>query len=276
MLSMGDSLKGFDLERFKELAQRAKANTHSSADLEEAKYECTTCKDEEGYFIKVEEEMMVRGVLEKVLMDKWRTCSCLEKKRIAKLIKSSSITQEFRSKTFSNFDWNVHEIIKEAHKAAFEYVKKFQTVRNTRNNSVALVGRSGSGKTHLLMAVSNNLLAKGIGVVYFPWAEGFNELKNDFDKLEERISRLQKVDVLFIDDMWKGREKPTNFQIEQTYAIVNYRYMNNLPILISSERSFEEMCEYDEAIGSRLKEMSKGNTVTIKGGIELNYRLKGD
>src|SRR5690606_10917926 len=150
------------------------------------------------------------------------------------------------------------------------------TVRSTRYNSIALIGRSGSGKTHLLMAVSNNLLSKGIGVVYFPWAEGFNELKSDFDLLDERVSRLQNVDVLFIDDMWKGRSKPTDFQLEQCYAIVNHRYLNNLPILVSSEKDFAEMCTYDEAIGSRLKEMSKGNTVTIKGGIELNYRFKED
>ncbi|MFD2118157.1 hypothetical protein ACFSTH_11715 [Paenibacillus yanchengensis] len=30
------------------------------------------------------------------------------------------------------------------------------------------------------MAVSNNLLDRGVEVVYFPWVEGFNSLKDDF------------------------------------------------------------------------------------------------
>ncbi|MPU17788.1 ATP-binding protein, partial [Acinetobacter baumannii] len=30
----------------------------------------------------------------------------------------------------------------------------------------------------------------------------------------------------------------------------------------------------DEAIGSRLREMAKGQTVTLAGGMELNYRLR--
>ena len=208
-------------------------------------------------------------------MDRWKECECVEKKRIAQLIKASAITEEFAAKTFKAFDTgNIHEVVQQAYDAAYEYAKAFKTIRKQRQNSIALIGRPGSGKTHLLMAVANNLLAKGTAVLYFPWVEGFNEIKGDLDNLDERIRKLQAVEVLFIDDMWKGREHPTPFQLEQAFSIVNYRYLNNLPILISSERTFAEMCGYDEAVGSRLKEMTKGHTVTLKGGIELNYRLR--
>lgn len=207
--------------------------------------------------------------------DAWRPCGCVEKKRLARLLKASAITEEFAKKRFSNFDSkHVNEVIQEAYAVAYEYVREFAKIRTSRNNSIALIGRPGTGKTHLLMAVANNLLARGVGVVYFPWVEGFNEIKNDLSELDTRISRLQRAELLFIDDMWKGRGKPTDFQIEQAFAIVNYRYLNNMPVMISSEKTFADMCEYDEAVGSRLKEMSRGNTVTIKGGIELNYRLR--
>ncbi len=139
---------------------------------------------------------------------------------------------------------------------------------------MALLGRPGCGKTHLLMAVSNNLIQKGVEVVYFPWVEGFNELKSDFDRVEERINRLQRAEVLYIDDMFKGRKEPTDFQKEQLFAIINFRYLENKPILVSSEKSIAEMCEFDEAIGSRINEMCRDYKVTIAGGIELNYRLQ--
>lgn len=216
----------------------------------------------------------VEPVDEKDSGERWHPCKCIEQRRLAKLLRASAITEDFAKMTFGNFDCtNVPDIVGEAYEAAYEYVKAFPTIRKTRHNSLSLIGRSGAGKTHLLMAAANNLLRKGVGVVYFPWVEGFNEIRGDLDNLDERIYRLQRAEVLYIDDMWKGRDKPTNLQIEQAFALVNYRYLNNLPMMVSSERSFLEMCEYDEAIGSRLKEMSKGYSVTLAGGIELNYRL---
>ena len=137
-----------------------------------------------------------------------------------------------------------------------------------------LVGRVGAGKTHLLMAISNNLLAKGIEVIYFPWVEGFNEIKDDFSKLEEKMSRLKKCDVLFLDDIFKGRENPTAFQLEQLFGLVNYRYLNKKPVLISSEKTIAELLAIDEGIGSRLYEMCENYKVVIEGDAKLNYRLR--
>ncbi|MNH86346.1 hypothetical protein D3C73_388010 [compost metagenome] len=140
---------------------------------------------------------------------------------------------------------------------------------------MCLIGRPGSGKTHLLMATSNNLLSRGIEVLYFPWVEGCADLKADFDKLAEKMHRLQAVEVLFIDDLFKGRQKPTDFQLEQIFAIINYRYLNKLPVLISSEWTIARMCEFDEATGSRINEMCKGHKVILDED-GLNYRLRDE
>lgn len=233
---------------------------------EEANYDCPKCKDETGFLIRNDQGY-----------ESWRDCECVNKRMLERLFKASAITEEFAKKTFGNFDvGSVSEIVREAYSVAYEYVREFSNISKERQNSIALLGRPGCGKTHLLMAAANNLLKKGVGVIYFPWVEGFNEIKDDLSALDERIRRLQNAEVLFIDDMWKGSEKPTQFEIKQAFAIINYRYLNNLPVLISSERSFAEMCGFDEAVGSRIKEMCKGHTVTIKGGIELNYRLRED
>lgn len=117
-------------------------------------------------------------------------------------------------------------------------------------------------------------MGSGNQVLYFPWVEGFNEIKDDFSVMEERIRKMQRVDILFIDDMWKGREKPTSFQIEQIFAVLNYRYMEHKPVMISSERDIDQMCDIDEALGSRINEMCKDYRVVLKGGRELNYRLR--
>ncbi|MNT65772.1 hypothetical protein D3C72_2037790 [compost metagenome] len=144
---------------------------------------------------------------------------------------------------------------------------------------MALLGRPGSGKTHLLMAISNHLIANGVGVIYFPWVEGFNELRGNLDTLDTRIKALQQAEVLFLDDLFKGQElvagkEPTKFQLEQLFAIINYRYLENKPILVSSEKTIAQFCGFDEAIGSRINEMCRDYKVILNGGIELNYRLQ--
>ena len=76
--------------------------------------------------------------------------------------------------------------------------------------------------------------------------------------------------VLYIDDMLKGRLTETDVNV--MYEIVNYRYMNNLPLIISTEKNLDELLVFDEATGSRIIEMCIGNIIYLEGK-ELNYRL---
>jgi len=205
----------------------------------------------------------------------WKVCECQKKKRILHLAKASQITEEFQKLGFQNFELkDKPKIICDAYKCAIDYLKNFESIKNDRKNSIALLGRPGAGKTHLLTAICNNLILKGIAVQYMPWVETFNELRDDFGLLNERIIQMQKVPVLYIDDLFKSRKKPTDFQIEQLYAIVNYRYLNNLPLLISSEIDMDSIADIDEATGTRIYQMCKDYTVLLSSDDRsLNHRL---
>lgn len=221
--------------------------------------------------------MTIQNELQTIFMDHWVDCTCKEKKQVERAFKSSRITYEFQKKTFDSFDpYGRPQLIQGTYHCARNYVNNFEKFKGERQNSIALLGKPGSGKTHLLCAVANELIERGTQVLYFPWVEGFNEIKDDLSLTEERINRMQKVDVLFMDDMWKGRKEPTAFQIEQTFAVINYRYMNHMPVLISSERDIDQMCDIDEAIGSRINEMCRDFRVILHGGRELNYRLRDE
>ncbi|PWW06291.1 DNA replication protein DnaC [Paenibacillus cellulosilyticus] len=237
----------------------------SQVGVAEPEYKCAICKDEEGYIVKDDDDR-----------EYWRICECKSIRRVERLMRSSHITDEFRQKRFGNFNHvGRPQVVVDAFEAAREYANVFREIRSSRQNSIALLGRPGCGKTHLLMAIANKLLSSGVGVAYFPWVEGFNDLKSDLDAVAEKVYRLQQAEVLYIDDLFKGRKEVTPFQIEQLFAIINYRYLQHKPLLISSERTVSDMCEIDEGIGSRIYEMSKTYRVTLQGGQELNYRLSG-
>lgn len=207
-----------------------------------------------------------------------KDCTCAKKKRSNHLLKFSEITEEFRKINFSSFILDgKDQVIRDAYRCAVTYFKNYEGIKTNRVNSISLLGQPGSGKTHLLIALANNLIMKKqVSVLYFPFVEGFNDLKDNFDRLEEKLTKMKRVDVLFIDDLFKGRDFPTNFQIEQMFAVINYRYINHKPIMISSEKTVDELCDIDEALGTRIFEMSKDYTVVIKGDRKkLNHRLRG-
>lgn len=167
-----------------------------------------------------------------------------------------------------------------ARDCAVDYQKHFDTRRKSRQNSIALLGIAGTGKTRLLATIANHLMSTGVSVLYFPHVEGFRDLKDNFDDLGEKIRVMQTVDLLWWDDLYKGREVPTPFQLDVLFDVINYRYLNNLPIMISSERDIDAICEVDMGIGSRIYEMTRDNIVHLlpdeDAGIkDLNYRLKG-
>ncbi|PLR91498.1 hypothetical protein CTZ29_09595 [Bacillus halotolerans] len=250
-------------------AKSAQFLAGSDGSEEKADYECPKCKDQLGY------------IENRDGYEVWVRCKCIERRRIRKLMNSSDITAEFEKLKFKNFTTEGKPaVVKDAYDTAVEYYKDFDSIQGTRSNSIALLGQPGSGKTHLLTAISNKLIkSKNIAVQYFPYVEGFNDLKDDFDKLEEKLNRMKEIEVLFIDDLFKpmnGKPRATDWQVEQTYSVINYRYLNHKPVLISSELDIEKLVEIDEALGTRIYEMCADYCVIIKGDrMLLNHRLAG-
>ncbi|MBO3793265.1 MULTISPECIES: ATP-binding protein [Bacillus] len=283
--------------------------TEQAGSEEKVEYECSECKDRGVVIYRVHKDTELRlrkehkpldslSLDEMVLEDdylagkvctpdkarEWKTtyskqCECVKQKKIAKLMAASGITEKFEKLLFGNFKLNGKpQMIKDAYECAVEYFKDFEKIKGERANSIALLGQPGSGKTHLLTAIMNNLInKKSTHCLYFPYVEGMSDLKNDFDQLETKLDAMRKVDVLFIDDLFKpvsGKPRATEWQVEQIQSVVNYRYLNHKPLLISSELTTDELLDVDEALGSRIHQMCKYYTVIIQGNrMELNHRL---
>ncbi|MBE0185654.1 DnaA ATPase domain-containing protein [Bacillus subtilis] len=283
--------------------------TEQAASEEKVEYECSECKDRGVVIYRIHKDTELRlrkehKPLDSLSLDEmvleedylagkvctpdkareWKTtyskqCECVKQKKIAKLMAASGITEKFEQLLFGNFKLNGKpQMIKDAYECAVEYFKDFEKIRGERANSIALLGQPGSGKTHLLTAIMNNLIKKkSTHCLYFPYVEGMSDLKNDFDQLETKLNAMRKADVLFIDDLFKpvdGKPRATEWQVEQIQSVVNYRYLNHKPLLISSELTTDDLLDVDEALGSRIYQMCKYYTVIIQGNrMELNHRL---
>lgn len=157
------------------------------------------------------------------------------------------------------------------------YYKSFDHIVRSRKNSILLCGQVGSGKSHISIALALNFLKKGIGVVYMPYRDVITKIKQnvrDEEYYQREISKYQGCQVLLIDDIFKG--KITEFDSNIIFEILNYRYLNRLPIIISTEFTVERLLRFDEGIGSRIYEMCKDFIVEIEGAVANNYRMRED
>lgn len=194
-------------------------------------------------------------------------------------MESSQITPAFREKTFENFtSKGKPPVIRAMYDCAKDYAARFDKISRTENNWLVYLGEPGCGKTHLSMAVANILLAKPVPVLYFPHVEGVKELLKYFQQkseanIHDRVDKMKKAQVLIWDDIFKGRERPTDWVLELVFEVINYRYLNLLPTIINSERGDYQLLEMDKAIGSRILERGKGHTVIVEGE-QYNFRLQ--
>lgn len=252
-------------------------------------YLCNICKDAGGSLVpkKAGEKTFYKdidGSIKETTLkydsEEWKECECAKIRKINRLIKSSEITAEFQKMGFKNFDVDKVTVpVKEMRNTALNYYKCFSDVRGTRVNSCLFIGQSGCGKTHLLTAVSNGLMREQqIPVLYFPFLDGMGNISaNDWERKAEIIQKMKDVEVLFIDDLFKpvGKTiKPIKWQAEVVIEVVNHRYLNNMPILISTELSLTDLLDIDEAMASRMFEMASDFTVTIDKDMSNNFRLR--
>lgn len=259
-------------EEFRRMEKRGKREHQRSAvPKDPPRYECPKCEDRDWVEVLGEDGNIYA-----------KRCGCWAVKRAKQLMERSGISQEFYSKNFNNFDVRNNSQLANAKDKAAAYCRAFLEMEHARNNSIMFYGQVGAGKTHLGTAICGELMRQNIAVTYMSYRNAVTKIKqrltvtkirqgltNELD-YDRELAKYTHARVLYIDDLLKGRTTESDVNI--LYEIVNYRYMNNLPIIVSTEKSIDGLLDFDEATGSRIIEMCRGNIVQLQGK-DLNYRL---
>ena len=142
--------------------------------------------------------------------------------------------------------------------------------RGTGAQGLYLAGQVGTGKTHTAWAA---VVAWCIKTGTIPRAEprehafGINrpnviftrmtDLLDDLrpgDDSRQRIRDCQNAALLIIDDV--GAEKPSEWTQERFYSVIDHRYANQLPLIVTSNLPPAKLAEQvGERSASRLAEM---------------------
>lgn len=188
---------------------------------------------------------------------RWGECERLRKRNVQNQIKQQ-ITDRFEDRTFESFG------ITKENKPAFDKCWNYaQTFTVNTKDGLILSGDFGTGKTHLASAILKTVLDKGIPGAMIVVPKLLEEIRHSYNDLAERrlASKVMQKRFLILDDL--GAEKSTEWVREQLFNLINHRYENNLPTVITTNSNAAELKEkHGERIVDRLIEMCEGVSFT--------------
>lgn len=156
-------------------------------------------------------------------------------KEIDKKEKSSKLNLMYMPKKVLDAKIDEFWLNNDSRVECMKYIKGFidKVEKNEFAKGAYVYGEVGSGKTYLLSALANKLIEMGhqVTFVYFP--DLINDLKDDFEKLNDKINELKNTEILIIDDFGVG--ELTGWIRDSILApILNYRMSDFKPLFISS------------------------------------------
>ncbi|MGW9498643.1 IS21-like element helper ATPase IstB [Streptomyces prasinus] len=174
----------------------------------------------------MKDQMTYRGFLAELLMTE---CDDRSRRRSERRIKAAGFPREKSLRAF-DFDANPNIDAATVHTlASCEWIKKSQPL--------CLIGDSGTGKSHMLIALGTEAAMKGYRVRYTLATKLVNELVEAADEkqLNKTIARYGRVDLLCIDEL--GYMELDRRGAELLFQVLTEREEKN-SVAIASNESF--------------------------------------
>lgn len=166
---------------------------------------------------------------------------------IEKLRGASLMDDKFKSSTFENFQttkFNARNL-----KLCKRYATAFDQMLE-KNQGLILWGDVGTGKSYAAACVANYLLAHKTPVVMTSFVKILAAIQKDRDQEERIISKLNRAKLVIFDDL--GAERDTSFGIEKVYSIVDERYRKQLPMILTTNLTLDQMKQETDIRFSRI------------------------
>ena len=188
---------------------------------------------------------------------KIQVCSCrsgqIKQQARDELYKMSNL-EELTHLTFDNFQprgqIGLGAAQADSLERAFNHAQQFAA---KLEGWLLLQGHYGCGKTHLAAAVANSAVDLGIPTLFLTVPDLLDSLRFSYQDpdstFEERFDDIRRSPMLIMDDF--GTENATPWAQEKLFQILNYRYINNLPLMVTTNLDLNQL---EGRIRSRLQD----------------------
>lgn len=183
------------------------------------------------------------------------TCRSAEvRHKIYRRLFSLSNLDQLRHLTFENFQprgrIGLGKLQADSLEFAYNQARQFA---QTLDGWLLIQGKYGCGKTHLAAAIANFAVGLGVPTLFITVPDLLDSLRFAYDDpeatFEQRFEELRNIQLLIMDDF--GTQNTTPWAQEKLFQILNYRYTNRLPLVITTNNALPEI---DERLRSRLRD----------------------
>ena len=122
---------------------------------------------------------------------------------------------------------------------AKQYVQHWDEFMKS-STGLLLWGNVGTGKSYIAGCIANALLDKGVPVLMTNFARLLNKLTDMYSgDRNAYIDSFKRYPLLIIDDL--GIERNSEFAREQVFNVIDSRYRSQLPMIVTTNLSLEEL-----------------------------------
>ena len=193
-------------------------------------------------------------------------CVCRQRdvsQQVRERLYSLSRLDELKGLTFDTFQPRGQQGLgeKQANSLEWAFNQAHQYARNL-NGWLLLQGGFGCGKTHLAAAIANFAVGMGVPTLFLTVPDLLDVLRFSYDSedttFEQRFNEIRNASLLVLDDF--GTQNATGWAQEKLFQIINYRYINKLPLVVTTNLGLDEI---DARIRSRVTDPQLVSIVRI-------------
>ena len=133
---------------------------------------------------------------------------------------------------------------------AKRYVQHWEELRKNATG-LLLWGDVGTGKSFIAGCIANALLDKGVPVIMTNFARLLNKLTDMYaGDRNAYIDSFKRYPLMIIDDL--GVERNSEFAREQVFSVIDSRYRSELPMIVTTNLTLEELQHPEDLSRSRI------------------------
>jgi DNA replication protein DnaC len=193
-------------------------------------------------------------------------CTCRQS-QVAQTVRerlfSLSHLDELQDLTFESFKTRGRNGVGELQANSLEWAfNRARQYAGSLTGWMLLQGGFGCGKTHLAAAIANFVVGMGVPTLFLTVPDLLDTLRFSYDSedttFEQRFDEIRNAPLLVLDDF--GTQNATGWAQEKLFQIVNYRYINKLPLVVTTNLDLDEI---EARIRSRLADPELVSAVRI-------------